>query len=219
MLILGAKGHAKEVLDVIRQQDEQCELVFFDDVSADLPDRLFGRYAIVRSLEEARKALSSDNRFALGVGDPFARYLLARKFLAMRGEMTSVISPYASIGSHDVFLGRGLNVMTGVVITNDVVIGEGTLTNAGCSIHHDTRIGKYCEISPGARVTGRCTVGDFCSIGAGAVLIPDVRLGNNVVVGAGAVVTRDVEDDTQVVGVPARPVKRRRELSERLRDL
>lgn len=219
MLILGAKGHAKEVLDVIRQQDEQCELFFFDDVSADLPDRLFGRYTIVRTLEEARKVLSRDSRFALGVGNPFARYLLARKFLALDAELVSVISPYARIGSHDVSLGRGLNVMTGVVITNDVVIGEGTLINAGCSIHHDTRIGKYCEVSPGARVTGRCSVGDFCSIGTGAVLVPGVRLGNNVVVGAGAVVTKDVEDDTQVVGVPARPVKKCQQLSERLRNL
>ena len=219
MLIIGAKGHAKEVLGVIEQCGESCEIVFFDDVSTDLPDRLFGRYPILRNIHQAQDALSKDNRFVLGVGDPFIRYSLAQKFLALNGEMVSIISPYSRVGNHNVLLGRGLNVMTGAIITNDVAIGEGTLINAGCSIHHDTRIGIYCEISHGVRVTGRCAMGDFCSIGTGAVLIPKVRLGNNVVVAAGAVVTRDVGNDIQVVGIPARPVKKRQNLIERLSNL
>lgn len=219
MLILGASGHAKEVLDVIQQGGDDREIVFFDDLSEDLPERLFEKYRIVRSIGDAEKELSKDKRFVLGIGNPIARYKLAGKFLSLGGDLVSVISPLSRIGNHNVLLGRGLNVMTGVVITNEITIGEGTLINAGCSIHHDTRIGRYCEISPGARVTGGCVVGDFCSIGTGAVLIPRVRLGNNVVVGAGAVVTKDVEDDTMVMGVPARPVKKFGGLNESIRDL
>lgn len=219
MLILGASGHAKEVLDVIQQGNEDREIVFFDDLSEDLPERLFEKYRIVRSIGDAEKEISKDKRFVLGIGNPIARYKLARKFLGLGGDMISVISPLSRIGNHNVLLGRGLNVMTGAVITNEITVGEGTLINAGCSIHHDTRIGRYCEISPGARVTGKCVVGDFCSIGTGAVLIPKVRLGNNVVVGAGGVVTGDVEDDVLVVGMPARPVKKLERLVDKLRDL
>lgn len=219
MLILGAKGHAKEVLDVIQQGGEDREIIFFDDLSGDLPEHLFGKYRIVRNMRDAEKVLSQDKRFVLGIGNPIARYTLAGKFIALGGDLGSVISPFSRIGSHNVFLGRGLNVMTGAVITNEITVGEGTLINAGCSIHHDTRIGRYCEISPGVRVTGGCVVGDFCSIGTGAVLIPRVRLGNNVVVGAGGVVTEDVEDNVLVVGVPARPIKKLEMLVDKLRDL
>lgn len=50
-------------------------------------------------------------------------------------------------------------------------------------------------------------------IGTGAIILPGVEIGERAVVGAGAVVTRDVPNDTVVVGVPARLIKRRGENS------
>jgi len=46
-------------------------------------------------------------------------------------------------------------------------------------------------------------------IGHAAVVLPGVRIGTGAVIGAAAVVTRDVEPYQVVVGVPARPVRRR----------
>jgi serine acetyltransferase len=53
------------------------------------------------------------------------------------------------------------------------------------------------------------TVGHDVWIGHGALLLPGVTVGLGAVVGAGAVVTRDVTPYTIVVGVPARPLRRR----------
>ena len=39
MLILGASGHAKEVLDVIQQGGDDREIVFFDDLDDRQTDR------------------------------------------------------------------------------------------------------------------------------------------------------------------------------------
>ena len=55
----------------------------------------------------------------------------------------------------------------------------------------------------------KVTVGHDVWIGHGAILLPGVTVGLDAVVGAGAVVTRDVEPYTIVVGVPARPLRRR----------
>lgn len=51
-------------------------------------------------------------------------------------------------------------------------------------------------------------IGDDVFIGSDTMLVAPVKLGTRSRTGAGAVVTKDVEDDTLVVGVPARPIKK-----------
>lgn len=55
----------------------------------------------------------------------------------------------------------------------------------------------------------RVTIGPDVWIGHGAILMPGVSVGTGAVIGAGAVVTHDVAPYTIVVGVPARPLRRR----------
>lgn len=52
-------------------------------------------------------------------------------------------------------------------------------------------------------------IGHDVWVGHGAVIMPGVSIGNGAVVGSSAVVTKDVAPYTIVVGVPARPIKRR----------
>ncbi len=59
------------------------------------------------------------------------------------------------------------------------------------------------------RRTQRVVIGHDVWIGHGASVMPGVKVGNGAVIGTGAVVTRDVEPYTVVVGVPARPLRRR----------
>jgi acetyltransferase-like isoleucine patch superfamily enzyme len=62
---------------------------------------------------------------------------------------------------------------------------------------------------------GSITVGDDAWLGFGVIVLGGVRIGNGAVVGAGSVVTSDVPDGGIAVGVPARVVKMRSDLSQR----
>ena len=166
MLIIGAGGHAKEILDIFEKKSETNDLCFYDDISLNIPKLLYGKYRILRNINEATNFFLEDKRFILGIGNPQARNKIANKFGEIGGVLTSVISSNCIIGNHQVFLGQGLNIMHGVIITNDVNIGEGTLINANATVHHECSIGEYCEISPGCRITGNATIGNYCNIGA-----------------------------------------------------
>ncbi|MDJ1502655.1 acetyltransferase [Xanthocytophaga agilis] len=209
MLIIGAKGFAKEVLEIAYQINLTDNLAFFDNVSTDIPDILYDKFPVIKTFEEASNYFTKyGNGFNLGIGNPSSRAALYKRFIELGGIPTSIISPFANIGHYNNKIGECVNIMTGTVITNDVTIGRGSLINLNCTIGHDTIMGEFCELSPGVHVSGNCQIGDYCNIGTGAVILPKVKLGRNVIVGAGAVVTKDVDENTLVVGMPAKEIKK-----------
>jgi sugar O-acyltransferase (sialic acid O-acetyltransferase NeuD family) len=206
MLIIGAKGLAKEVLEIFHQQNELANLFFYDDISTDIPDLLYGKFKVLRNMEQVAKLFAIDNRFTIGIGKPELRFKMYNHFTKAGGQLVSVISPLAVIGHYGTVIAPGTIIMAGTVISNDVIIGMGCLINPNCTISHDTVLGDFIEISPGVQITGRCNIGDRCSIGTNAIILPETTLGRKVTAGAGAVVTKDVEEGLIVVGIPAKAI-------------
>jgi sugar O-acyltransferase (sialic acid O-acetyltransferase NeuD family) len=204
MLIVGAKRHAKEVLQIVELNDDLGSIIFFDDVSKDLNNLFLGKFEILNNLKDAENYFNSkDTRFILALGNPSHRKLVTDKLTHIGGKLTSIIANSAILGKYEVELSDGLNIMHHVMISNSVKIGLGTLINSFSSVHHDINIGEFCEVSPHAVLLGGCSLGNYTSIGANATILPNVKVGNNVIVGAGSVVTKDVPDNCLVVGVPA----------------
>lgn len=206
MLIIGAKGHAVEVLQCLAVAERE-QAVFFDDLTPNQPSYIMSRYPLLRSAAEAQDYLAhTDQRFVLGLGGPALRQRLAAQFQGWGGVLTTIIATTAVIGPHVAGVGAGANLMHHTLVAPNAWLGEGVLLNAGAAVHHDVEVGAYCEVSPGARLLGRCRLGSSCHVGAMAVVLPDVVVGDNAIIGAGAVVTRNVPAGATVVGVPARPL-------------
>jgi sugar O-acyltransferase (sialic acid O-acetyltransferase NeuD family) len=204
MIIIGAKGFAKEVLEILNQNNELENLVFYDDVNIDLPTKLYSQFPILKTTIDAENYFKAiDNKFTIGIGNPVLRKKLHDKFEALGGVFNSTISPKANVGSFGNHINNGCNIMTGTVITNDVTIGKGTLINLNCTVGHDVVIGDFVELCPGVSVSGNCSIGELSFIGTNATILPSINIGKNVIVAAGSVVTKDVPDNCMVAGIPA----------------
>lgn len=209
MVVIGAKGHALEILDVLISNAEANGIVFFDNVSKVFDANITEGYRVLTDDAQLATHFKNEKSFVLGLGQSSKRKLLAELCIELGGELRSVIAGSAIISGINVSLGPGINIMHRVIINPDVTIGYGSLINAGAIIHHQSRIGEFCEICPGAIITGNVTIDDFTMVGAGAVILPHIKIGSNVKIGAGSVVTRDVEDNVVVAGNPARVLNKK----------
>jgi len=199
--ILGAGGHGRELVDIVRDihaADRHITLLgIVDDGTPDLA--LLARSGI-RFLGKQRALEGRNIEIYLGVGTPAVRATLAQ---SIDDPSSPLIHPRAMVGS-DCRIGVGAVLAAGAIVTTNVEIGRHTHINVAASLSHDCRIGDFVTISPGVRVTGNVSVGDGVFIGAGATVLPGLRIGRDATVGAGAVVTKDVRSGATVAGVPAR---------------
>ena len=204
MLIIGAKGFAKELLEIFHQNNQTSNLSFYDDVNDDLPEKLFNLFPILRSEDEARLFFETISpKFTIVIGNPKLRKLIFEKFTNLGGKCISIQSKKADIGFFFNNIEEGVIITSGVIITNDISIKKGAMINLGSTIGHDSVIGEFVEICPNVSISGHCTIGDLSFIGTGAIILPNVTIGKNSVVAAGAVVTKDVPDNVLVAGMPA----------------
>jgi serine O-acetyltransferase len=100
-------------------------------------------------------------------------------------------------------IGRGAEFGPGFVLIHatGVVINGSVRGGSNVYVEHQVTIGAERRESP--------VIGNDVFIGAGAKIIGSVTIGDGARIGANAVVVHDVPPHTTVVGIPARPVKRR----------
>ena len=208
MIIIGAKGFAKEVLEILHQNNQLEGLAFYDDVNHDLPDLLYNQFPILKNEKQVKEHFQKHgNDFTIGIGGPKLRELMFEKFSKLGGSFKSTISSTSYIGNYENHIDDGCNIMQNVVLTNDITLKKGVLINQMSSIGHDVIIGKFSEICPSVSISGNCKIGDYVFIGTGVIILPKITIGNNVMIGAGAVVNKDLPDNCVAVGIPAKIIK------------
>ncbi len=198
LLVLGAGGHAKVVIDTARAQGWSVYAAVDDNPN------LWGHpiegVPVLGSLETAA---GWQGWAIIAVGDNHTRYAVSQRYALRWATLihpTAWLSPSAKIG-------EGTLVAAGVVVQPEAQIGRHAILNTACSIDHDCVVGDWVHIAPGARLAGGVHVDEGALVGIGAVVLPNIRIGAWSVVGAGAVVTREVPPHAVVVGVPARLIR------------
>lgn len=206
VLILGAGGHGKVVLDILRAAGEYKPVGFLDADNT-LWNTMVGGLPVLGHLNLLPKLRQQKIKAAIvAIGDNHTRLSYAKIIQENGLALVNAIHPAASV-SATAQLGRGVVIAAGAVICADAKVGDSTIINTSAVVDHECQVGAGVHICPGALLAGRVRIGDGAFIGLGAKVIQCLNVGESATVGAGAVVIRDVPAGATAVGVPARIIK------------
>jgi acetyltransferase-like isoleucine patch superfamily enzyme len=139
------------------------------------------------------------------------------------------------------FIGNGVFVGRNVILScknGDIIIDDNANLGFNCEIFSASRVrvgrnvlmAAYAYLVGGTHTFSRIDVpiieqeresrgieiGDNCWLGAHAVVFDGVKIGRECIIGASGVVTQNIPDWKIAVGVPAKVVKDRREVSHKI---
>jgi len=193
VLVIGAGGHAKVVIDAI-----ECA----GDTVAGVVDEC-GRtgelcgYSIISPGQ-----IPPADGFVIAIGGNRLRRERFDHYVDAGLVPVAVVHPAAVIGQ-GVTIGAGSVVFAGVVVNRDAAVGDNAILNTGCTVDHDCIVGAHVHIAPGVNVCGGVRIGEGTLVGVGSAVVPGASIGAWSTIGAGAAVIDDIPDGVTVVGVPA----------------
>lgn len=203
VIVIGAGGHAKVVVDII-QQNKEYEVV---GLIAQSKEDGFWNIPVIGTDEELAELFAKGIRYAfVAIGNGKIRKKITDLLNQIGFELINVISQHAIVSS-TVRLGKGIVIMPGAIINADTVIEDGCIINTNASVDHDNHIGTFTHIAPGCAVAGFNKIGKSCFLGIGSRVIDRIEIGDCTTVGAGSVVIRNIVGNCTAVGVPARIIK------------
>lgn len=197
IIIIGAGGHGKVVIDCVEQEDKYAIEAIVDDNY---------RNRAIFDFKVAKKNNISgyfEKHVIIAVGDCRTRRNIASQ---LRSEFVTTIHPTAVISKY-AKVGNGCQIFANAVINPEAIIGNHVIINTGAIVEHDCIVADFVHLSPNSCIGGGVTIGACTHIGIGTSVIQGVKIGKNVIIGAGAVVINDIPDNCTAVGIPAKPIK------------
>ena len=198
MILYGAGGHAKVIIDCLLSQGEAITCIFDID---EHKSSLLG----LEVIHGYSSIIHPEQQMIVAIGDNTIRREVVNNTEHAFGNAyhdSAMISPMATID-------EGTVVFHYAIVQTGSRIGKHVIINTGASVDHDCVVHDYVHIAPHATLCGAVHVGEGSMIGANATIIPGIHIGKWAIVGAGAVVVSDVPDFAVVVGNPAKVVKKR----------
>jgi sugar O-acyltransferase (sialic acid O-acetyltransferase NeuD family) len=210
IVIIGSRGHAKVIIDIIEKQNK-FSIVGLIDSNRNVGENTFG-YPIIGNEDDLPSLMRAQTieGCIIAVGDNWKRKLVLDKLNSKINavEFVTAIHPSAQIGKN-VAIGIGTMIMAGAIINSDATLGKFTIINTKASVGHDCFLGDFTSLAPNATLGGNVRIGNFSAISISATLIHSITVGEHSVIGAGSVVLDNIDNLKLSFGVPAKIVRDR----------
>lgn len=214
ILLLGAGGHCKSVLDSLITLS-QFDSIGIIDKKKKQPriegenDDLMGIPTVGEDQDLAR-LFSEGYTYAFitvgSIGDVSLRrklYLSIKKIgfqIPNIIDKSSILSPFTT-------LGEGIYIGKHAVVNTHTHIGNCAIINTSAVIEHECRIGDFVHIASGSILCGKVQIDAGAHIGAGSVIKQGNHIGADTIIGMGSVVLKDIGSGVTAYGNPCKEVE------------
>lgn len=200
LLILGAGGHGKVVLDCAINTHRFNEIYFLDDNK--VGEEVLG-HLVLDKISAYRRLKDKYTYAVVAIGNNAYRLQLINELLELGYKVPYLIHPSAIVSEYSK-IGEGTVVLAGAILNPGCEVGKGTIINTEAIVEHDCIIADGVHLSPAAKMGGEVIIGEKSWVCIGATIINQITIGAESIIAAGAVVTKNVNEHTSVFGIPAK---------------
>lgn len=202
IILIGAGGHAKSVIDSIEQAGKY-EIVGFSEKFKDEGIQYRG-YKVICTDDELEVLYKSgvQNAFiTIGyMGNSDLREKLYNKLKSIGFNIPSVVDKSAILAT-DVQIGKGCFIAKGTIINSQSCISDLAIINTGVVIEHECYVGFNTHIAGKSIICGNVNIGNNVFVGAGSTVIQGIKIGDSTIIGAASNILHNVGDNKKVFGV------------------
>ena len=196
ILIFGAGGHAKSVMEMVLQNSVYAIAGIVDDDKRLAGNQVLGipvlgTRLVLPSLVEQGVKLAANG--VGGIIDIAVRVGIFELLESAGFTLPALIHPRATV-EPSAKVGDGVQVFANAYVGSEAVLHAKCMVNTNAVVSHDCEIGAYTHIAPGALLAGHVHVGEKSLVGMGVTTAIGVRIGSGVRIGNGAIVLADVPD-------------------------
>jgi sugar O-acyltransferase (sialic acid O-acetyltransferase NeuD family) len=196
ILIYGAGGHAKSVMEMVLQNNVHAIAGIVDDDKhlagkQVLGIPVLGTRALLPALVEQSVILAAN-----GVGGiiDISRRVRIFELLESAGfTFPALTHPRATV-EPSAKVGDGVQVFANAYVGSEAILHSRCIVNTNAVVSHDCEIGAYTHVAPGALLAGHVHVGERTLVGMGVTTTIGVKIGSGVRIGNGAIILADVPD-------------------------
>jgi len=183
LIIVGAGGHGRSVLELVRLAGTCRVLGFLDDL---LPPgtEVMGVPVWGPTTDLARLLARGISAIHVAIGHNPTRAALHAQAQAAGLQIATLVHPRACVAP-SATLGAGCAVMALAVVGTEACLGNGVIVNVGAVVDHHARLGDHSHLGASATMAGSTSIGARAWLQAGSTIGYQVHLPDDSVLTTG----------------------------------
>ena len=172
LLIVGAGGHGRCCLDIIRDLNCYDEISFLDDSCV---DKTINDCNVIGGIDKIENCYPEYKDIFIAIGNNELRKKLIHKVKDIGYHVISVIASNATVSSYAT-VKEGTVVFYNAVIEANAKIGTGCIITANTTVNHDAIIEDYCLIYSNSVIRPNALIGSMSRIGSNCTVAFNTKI-------------------------------------------